>query len=198
MPCKSILLFCLLIAFVSVSCGSDETTVALFYPVDSLLDNQVRQLTRSRATLSKIARMGQEESAAEYIPADTTGWQKELEVFYQINAINKPVNKSSYSIENRRDESTGLQLKTFYSSEEVPVRMLKVYFRDTPLLPDMIEASVTEVNSMFKGTRNLQLKFAQENDNIVLTGYTIDGGQKMFLADSVRYNIKGSVTISRN
>jgi hypothetical protein len=198
MPGKSILLFCLLFAFVSVSCGSDETTVALFYPVDSLLDNQVRQLTRSRATLSKIARMGQEESAVEYIPADTTGWQRELEVFYQISAINKPVNKSSYSIENRRDDSSGLQLKTFYSSEEVPVRMLKVYFRDTPLLPDRIEASVTEVNSMFKGTRNLQLKFAQENDNIVLTGYTIDGGQKMFLADSVRYNIKGSVTISRN
>jgi len=198
MPRKSILPFCFLIAFISVSCGSDETAVALFYPVDSLLDNQVRELARLQATLSKTASMGQEESAAEYVPADTTGWQKELEVFYQINSINKPVNKSSYSVENGRDESSGIHMRTFSSSEEVPVRMLKVYYRDTPLLPERIEAKVTEVNSMFKGTRNLRLDFAQENNHIILTGYTIDGGQKMFLADSVQYNIKGSVTISSN
>jgi hypothetical protein len=198
MPRKPVLFFFSLIAFAIASCGSDETSVALFYPIDSLLDSQVRELTSSRAMLSKVATMGPGESGAEYIPADTTGWQKELEVFYQISAINKPVNKSSYSIEVGRDASSGLQLRTFSSSEEVPVRLLKIYYRDTPFLPERIEAKVTETNSMFKGSRHLELTFARKNDNIILSGYSITGGQKMFLADSVQYNINGRVTISGN
>jgi hypothetical protein len=177
------------------SCESRPVQEVLFYPVDSLLDNQVRQLVASHATLKKSAMMGNDASVAEYEPVDTVAWKKELEIFYHISAINKPVNKSSYSV--REEKMPGLICKSFTSKDDVPVQFLKVYYQESPEVPAKLEARVHESNSMFEGTRDLRMTFDRVGNNITLSEYVIEGGQQMFMADSVQYKITGSISISR-
>jgi hypothetical protein len=177
------------------SCESRPVQDVLFYPVDSLLDGQVKLLVASHAALKKNAVMGNETSVVEYEPADTIAWKKELEIFYHISAINKPVNKSSYVV--REEKMSGVICKSFISNEEVPVQFLKVYYRESPGSPEKLEARVHENNSMFEGTRDLRMTFDNHNNTITMNEFLVEGGQQMFMADSVQYKITGTISISK-
>lgn len=179
------------------SCSTADTGSAMFYPIDSLLNVQAERLAEQSATLKKTAAMGGDVSSASYVPAGTGEWKKELEIFYHINVVNKPVNKSAYAISETAAEENGLRVTTFAAKEELPVRELRVYFRDNKLIPVRIEAELYEDNSMYEGTQQLRMLFREVDGRTVLKEYSIDGGQEMFLADSVKFSITGEITTTR-
>lgn len=179
------------------SCSSADTSAAMFYPIDSVLNLQAEFLAAQRATLKKTAAMGEDISSASYAPASFEEWKKELEIFYHINVVNKPVNRTAYSVSETMPAESDLRVKTLTAKEELPVRELRIYFRENMLAPERIEAELYEDNSMYEGTQQLKMLFEKINGRTVLKNYSIDGGQEMFLADSVQFRITGEIITTR-
>lgn len=179
------------------SCDTAETKGELFYPVDSLLNSQAELLTKTKALLNKSASMGNDLSSASYVPGSVEEWKKELEIFYHINTINKPVNKTEYAVAEAPATGENLQVKTFTSKGTLPVREFRVYFKKSVRSPVRIEADLREDNSMYEGTQQLVMMFDDLDQRSILKAYSIKGGQETFLADSVNFSIRGDITITR-
>jgi hypothetical protein len=84
---------------------------------------------------------------------------------------------------------------SWIKSNPLPVTSLRIYYRDVLRNIRRIEAEVREKNSLFKSSRQFTLEFQEINGTIVLTSYSITGGQKMYLGDTVRYSVKGDITL---
>jgi len=171
------------------------------YNADSLITAQVAYLGEHKARLHKATKLGQRESEAATVPAGATGWENELDIFRQLESINKPVNRAQYTVEKSSDAKSNLEVRIFTGTAkpgepvEMPVKYLKVYYQNTPDNIRKIEAQYDEANTLYKGSRFLRMEFQQVYNKTVLTSYSITGGQKMFMGDSVNYDINAFVTI---
>jgi len=188
-------ILCVTVLSLITSCSNPQQSQGGLYSVDSLVSAQARYLSGAKASLSKTTRMGDRKDKVIVTPKDTLAWKRELEVFTALEIINKPVNRSLYKSEIISDVKSNLTVRAFTTSEELPVKYLKIYYRDTPDRVRLIEAQYDESNTLFKSARSLTMEFLEINNKPVLTSYAIDGGQKMFLGDSVQYNITGFLTI---
>lgn len=177
-------------------CSSKEEYRPNLYAIDSLVRAQAKYLSENKATLTKVTRLGDVHGKVSVTPKDTSAWKKELEIFSTLDIINKPVNKDLYHIEVVADEKSNLSVKAFTTQEQLPVTYLKVYYHRSPDRIRKIEAQYNESNSLYKSARSLTMEFQQVENSAVLTSYSITGGQKMFLGDSVEYNIIGYLSIS--
>ncbi|HMG88561.1 MAG TPA: hypothetical protein VK589_00825 [Chryseolinea sp.] len=176
-----------------VSCSDGKKTAAL-YPVDSLLHAQARYLSEKKALLKKVIVLGGKQEEISLSPKDIIAWRNELEVFTALDVINKPINRSYYSIEDISDSRSNLKVKSFATKEDLPVRYIKIYYYQTPNKLRRLEAQFKESNSLYNSSRDLAMDFQQFGDTIVLTSYNIVGGQKMLLDDSVQYRISGTLS----
>jgi hypothetical protein len=187
----------ILVCFTSYACNNVETTrTTAYYPVDSLITAQIQYLNHAGATLSKVALLGDQESRSSLNPDDSSVWVKELDIFRELNVINKPINRGAYTVEDGlRDSRSNLKIKVFTAKEPLPVEYLRVYYQGTIDQLRKIESKYHEENVMYQGTRYLILEFEQIKDKSVLTYYSMYGGQKMFLGDSVQYKVNASVIL---
>ena len=191
---SSLLLLAVLIGL-SLSACESESPPATFYPIDSLVSAQVEYLTKIRASLHKEARLDGDTSSTTYVPNDTT-WRKELEIFSRLGEINKPVNKANYEVvDGLRDPGSNLSVKSITSLQDQPIVYLKVYYQGSFDKPRRIEAMYDEENLLYRGVRTLSMHFRQIGDRSVLTSYSVEGGQKMVLSDSVTFGVNGKVLI---
>lgn len=143
--------------------------------------------------MSKEAILGDARDHVEYVP-DSTGWKKELDIFRQLEAMNKPLNKTKYLIDDGLyDPGSNLTVKAFTSLEPLPVRSLRIFYDTDIQKPRKIEAIFDEENSLYESSKNLLLEFQLINNKNLLTYYSIDGGQKMILSDSVTFSVKGKI-----
>ncbi len=88
------------VVFVLGSCSKGEKQKAIFYPMDSLVDQQIAYLKKTKASLKKTATLGGKSDTKMISPAssnDTIPWIHELGVFKEINLINKPANEKDIS-----------------------------------------------------------------------------------------------------
>ena len=186
-----------------LSCESEKQP-ATFYPVDSLISDQINYLTSIRAGLFKEALLSGKADTTTIIPADTTGWQKELEIFRKLDEINRPVNKEYYEVTNGQiDPTSNLRVQEVQPRKELPVKVreqlqvayLKIYYQRNIGKPRKIEAQYDEGNQLFESTRFLAMHFQQIENRTVLTSYSVRGGQKMVFGDSVAFYIGGKVLI---
>jgi hypothetical protein len=110
--------------------------------------------------------------------------------------INNPINTGNYRIESGvKDSNSNLTIRSFLGKETRPVVYLKIFFLETPSKIKRIESLYREENSLLKGSRLLILEFEEINNKAILTSYSIEGSQKMFLGDSVKFSVKGTITI---
>jgi len=176
-----------------VSCSDNKKTIAL-YPVDSLLQAQARYLSEKKALLKKVVVLGGKEEEISVAPKDIVAWRNELEIFTALDVINKPINRSYYSIEDLSDSRSNLKVKSIATKEDLPVKYIKIYYYQKPNKLRRLEAQFNESNSLYTSSRDLTMDFQQFGDTTVLTSYKITGGQKMLLDDSVQYRIIGSLS----
>ena len=176
-----------------VSCSDNKKTIAL-YPIDSLLQAQASYLSEKKARLKKVVILGGKEEEISVAPKDIVAWRNELEIFTALDVINKPINRSYYSIEDLSDSRSNLKVKSISTKEDLPVKYIKIYYCQEPNKLRRLEAQFNESNSLYKSSRDLTMDFQQFGDTIVLTSYNIAGGQKMLLDDSVQYRIIGSLS----
>ena len=199
-------LFCpgiLLSVIALVSCESEKPP-ATFYPVDSLINDQVRYLTKIDAGLFKEALLSGETDTSTFIPSDTTAWIKELEIFRKLDEINKPVNKEFYEAgDGQVDPGSNLKVMAFVPRshlsdkvrKQLSIQYLKIYYQGNIGKPRKLEALYDEENLLFGSARFLSMHFQQIDNRTVLTSYSVKGGQKMVFGDSVAFYISGRVLI---
>lgn len=186
----------LLLAILLPSCSSEKTREIGLYNIDSLVTSQAANLLLHKATLTKTAKLDESEKISSVAPKDSMEWENELAIFSELNTINKPTNKGAYNVEIIEDPATGLKVKSFSTNEELPVRFLKIFYRQSLDSIRRIEAKYNESNSLYSSGRFLKMEFNQAFGKPLLHSYTISGGQKMVLDDSVRYDIKVIVNLS--
>jgi hypothetical protein len=178
------------------SCYTKENKESLYYPVDSLINAQVEYLKQSKALLSKSAEIDGIEETSSFTPKDSTAWANELDIFAELNVINSLGSAKSYVVESGiKDPNSNLSIRSFTGMGTLPVVYLKVFYLEIPSRIRRIESLYQEENSLVKGSRLLILEFQEINKKIVLTSYSIEGSQKMFLGESVKFSIKGTITL---
>jgi hypothetical protein len=184
------------------ACDDKPVDRSLFYPLDSLVTDQIRYLAEAKATIKKTADVGGKKDVNTYTPQDTIGWIKELGVFRELDAINKPINHGAYLVDDGlTDIRSNLSVKAFTAKKEasekqkLPVKYLRVFYHQSSDNLRRIEAEFNEETSLYKNTRHLSMEFQEVHNKIVLTSYSIEGGQKMYLGDSVHYAVEGIITL---
>jgi hypothetical protein len=188
----------MLVALGFASCNQRQVRENL-YPIDSLLNEQVRLFQKQKVTLTKEALLKESEDKKNYLPSDSAAWAKELDIFFQLAAINKPGNKSNYLIDDQLyDPGSNLTVKALTAKEDLPVRSLRVFYDRDPLQPRKIEAIFQEGNVLYSTARNLLLEFQQIDNKNMLTSYSIHGIQKMVLSDSVRFVVRARINVEKN
>lgn len=189
-------LFILFVVVVFSSCENKRSDTKYYYALDSLLNKQTKFLANSKASLTKDAFIDGKRETKSYIPASDTAWIHELDVFAALNDINKPSNVGKYNIEeNVKDVNSNLLIYSIQSNERLPVLYVKVYYLNNLTNIRRIEGFYREESSLLKSSRQLSMEFQNINNKIVLTSYSIVGGQKMLLGDSVQFSVNGMVTL---
>lgn len=179
----------------SVSCSSDRQVPAGLYNIDSVISTQVGYLVEHEASIQKKAILNGVETITTGVPTDSISWQKELSIFLELDVVNKPINKGEYEVQQHADSRSNLKVKSFITTEDLPVRFLKVYYWKSFTDLRKIEAQYREANSLYSSTRLLTMEFENIHNKAILSSYRIDGGQKMFLDDSVQYTISATIDL---
>lgn len=195
----------LLLAIVLFSCSNKQKSKVSLFDIDSLTSAQVKYLTAHHAELKKTSSLGDSSSSASFTPKDTLAWKNELEIFNVLDLINKPINRNSFSIENQPDTKSNLSVKTFAiksslpedEKKNLPIEYLKIYYLNSIDKIRRIEGQYKELSMMNKTGKILIMEFQTVKDSMILISYSIAGGQKMFIGDSVQYKISSSVTLTK-
>ena len=178
------------------SCTNNREASAQYYAIDSLIKAQISYLPSTNARLTKKSRLDNRTDTTVLTPADTTIWSAELDVFRQLADINKPINSGAYIIhDDLPDPQSNLSIKSFTGTKKQSVAYLKLYYQDTLSKLRKIEALYREENILYKNARILTMEFQDINNKMIVTSYSIYGGQKMFLGDSVVFSIQGEIKI---
>lgn len=187
-------LMCLLMA---TSCKQENKNEILLYNLDSLIDVQVKLLATQKASYKKTAQLDSRETSTSSQPVDTTAWNKELEIFTELSAVNNPVNKTQYNIESGiPDSKSNLLIKSASAKDEsLPIRYLRVYYLPTPFQVKRIEGFMQKDKEFYKSARYFNMEFEEIKQQTTLKAYSILGGQKMLLRDSVTFSVHASITI---
>lgn len=182
--------------FLLFSCEQETRRLHAYYPVDSLIHAQVKLLQKSGAVLTKKAEIDGVEDETSFTPKDSTAWANELDIFFELSLINNPIHAGKYVVENGlNDQNSNLSIRSYTGKNVLPVVYLKLFYLDKPSNIRRMEALYREENALLKGSRLLILEFQEIRDQIVLTSYSIEGSQKMFLGDPVQFSIKGTITL---
>jgi hypothetical protein len=181
-------------------CGSDEkpgaqklVTQKTYLNIDSLVSAQVKDLTTANARISKNASLDKMQARSEF-NTDSLGWATELDIFRQLDVINKPSNKDVYRVvDGEKDVNSNLTVRSYQAKNEAPVRLLKLYYYENIKNLKKIEAVFGEKNTLYSTERSLTMGFDEIAGKNTLINYSIDGIQKMLLSDTVHFTIQCSI-----
>jgi hypothetical protein len=186
----------LAILFGATACQKKEPATIGHFPIDSLLHAQAKLLTEVKATLIKKAQINGSEEALAFTPANTAAWMKELDIFRSLNTLNKPGYLSNYTVTEQADEKTNLTARNYAGNANLPVVWLTLRYQKVPRNIRSIEALYREESLLIKGSRLLVLEFQELNNKIILTSYSIEGGQEIFLGKPVEFSLSGTISVT--
>jgi hypothetical protein len=156
-----------------------------FYNVDSLVTQQIKSLKGHK--LNKSVRIGDKKDSASFAP-DTMQWANELDIFRQLDQVNKASFSDAYVVTESRDIKSNLTVREIKANRLVPVTLLRLYYLRTPADLRKIEAMWAEENTLYINDRKLTIELDR-----IMHKYRIEGFQKMVMNDSVKFLIEGEV-----
>jgi len=189
--------FFLFLTIYSCSGSSEISSEKLkpYFDLVGLIDSQILLMDSIHPEIQKKAFINGEEETNRLKP-DSSQWANELNIFKNAD-INKSVLFGQYNIKDLPSEPTSnLKIRIYEAKNprEVNVNYLKIYFLNEIQNVRKIEASVSEINPLFKGNLKLQLNLTEDGyRNLRLKSYLIEGEQKMLLMDTVNYKIEVEV-----
>jgi len=193
---KIIYSFFIFITLISCTSGGAETSVSQpYFNLDSLVRNQIILLAKGDFEVRKTAYLNDAKDS-QILKPDSSGWARELKLFRDAD-INKPSLAGIYKILSGPGELTNnLKERDYlpFNPRETNIKYLKLFYVTNLEDIRVIEAKITEENPLFDGETYLRMEFRQDGrGNLILQNYSLQGGQKMILLDSVSFSISGSI-----
>jgi hypothetical protein len=186
---------CLLIKRANVAFGASILIIVLFscvqqkqsatktfYDIDSLVTLQIKSLQGLQ--LNKSVEIDGKKEQTSYRP-DSLQWAHELDIFRQLDQVNKASFRDAYVVTDTKDVNSNLTVRELKANRPVPVSLLRFYYLRTPKDLRKIEASLMEENSLYVNDRKMMLELGKS--------YRIEGIQKMVMSDSVKFVVEGNV-----
>lgn len=182
----------LAIVFLS-SCSQRESAgTKAFYDIDSLITLQLKSL--DGYTLNKSVEIDRKKEETTFVP-DSLQWVNELDIFRQLDQLNKASFRDAYVVTDTRDTNSNLMVREVKATRPVPVSLVRFYYLRTPEDLRRIEAEWTEENPLYVNKRNMTMELERFNDVHLVHRYRIEGFQKMVMSDSVHFVIAGEVAM---
>lgn len=182
-----------LLVLACAGCGSRQGVYDKVYlDLDSLINVQVEALSAQPVRVEKRSGLGDKTSVTT-MALDSLAFQQEMEVFRQLDAINKPGFANDYRVEAEDDPHSNLQVRVYKGPSKATVPEVKLYFLNDLVHLKKIEGRVVEHNALYTSERHLQLTFDDRNGIAQLSGYKVTGMQKMALRDSVMYRVESQI-----
>jgi hypothetical protein len=182
--------FLFFVVSLTVGCQQQQVKSKRYFDLDSLVSAQVIYLSKSKASLKKEATISGKSSSS-VNALDSTAWSHELDVFRQLDLINRPIYSDVYDTrEGEKDSKSNLLIRAYEATANSTVPYLRLFYQTTPARLKKLEALYLETNSLYNSQRKLEMYFDDSSGKPYLTGYLIDGHQKMILGDSVHYTIQ--------
>lgn len=176
---------------------SPQESTAVFFDLDSLIDQQLVNLSRIQPVLEKEAEINGEQERIRLEKTDSAVWAKELDIFRQLDLNAKALNAGRYEIKTGlRDETSNLNIIEYTAKEELPLSQVRIYYQESPEKVRRIEGKFrsNESNRLYSSGRYLSMELIDINSRAMLMRYQVIGGQKMILGDSISYNLVGALT----
>jgi hypothetical protein len=184
-------LLMLLVLTLLASCQRNSQQAESYF--DSLVVAQVVNLSKAKASLVKKARLDGKEDQSTFTP-DSTTWENELDIFRQLSVFERPAYRQAYRIEDGlKDGTSNLIIRRYQATQEIPVPELRFYYFNQLRNLKKIEATYRQQNLLYVTTRHLTMEFEEVNGKALLIAYRIEGAQKMFLGDSVKFSIRSEI-----
>jgi hypothetical protein len=185
-----------IIVLLAMGCQQQEIKSKRYFDMDSLVSAQVVYLSKSKASLKKEATIS-DKSSSSVNTLDSTDWSHELDVFRQLDLINRPIYSDVYVIsDGGKDSKSNLLVRAYEAPANSTVPYLRLFYQTTPARLKRLEALYQETNSLYNSTRKLEMYFDDATGKPCLTGFFVDGHQKMILSDSVYYTIRAEIQLA--
>jgi len=174
-----------------VSCQRNSEQAGSYF--DSLVVAQVAHLSKAKASLVKKVVLDGKSDQSIFTP-DSASWENELDIFRQLSVFERPAYRQAYRIEDRvKDGTSNLFIRRYQATQKIPVPELRFYYFKQFRKLKKIEATYRQQNLLYATTRHLSMEFEEVAGMPVLIVYRIEGAQKMFLGDSVKFSIRSEV-----
>jgi len=173
--------FVFLFFLLACSNFSKKNRFSQYYNIDSLLNIQIQNLSKSQ-TVDKLI-YWKDEYEEKKINSSLINWDKELNIFKQID-LNKPSNLDAYSI---LFENNSLEYKKFV--KDGGIVSLKIVFHRQGN-PKKIFSTEIEQNLLFNSIKEYSLDFDTSG---FLIKYSLVDKQKSIFKDTLEYALFAEV-----
>jgi hypothetical protein len=176
--------------FIFSSCNrANQKYDKAYFDFDSLINVQVSELVKVKMMIKKKSIVNGKSDDSSFVP-DSLKLANELDIFRQVDLINKPLFRKSYEIRvGEKDTKSNLMISSYISRSPSPVPFVKFYYQPSPKVLKKIEAVFHEENALYDTRRNLTMEFDDSNGLILLRSYQLSGMQKMILSDTVEFSV---------
>ena len=120
---------------------------------------------------------------------DSASLARELDIFRQMDIINKPLFRDQYSLSSAPDTKSNLTVQSFEPKIPSPIQYVKLYYLNDLHHLKKIEARFEEENSLYYTRRDYVLEFNEFNQVPLLARSSVQGIQKMIMNDSVAFSV---------
>jgi len=164
-----------------------------YFDFDSLVRAQIIKLSEAKPRLQKITSLRGKTDSTSAVP-DTTQWKHELDTFQQLDIINKPLYKGNYRRMDGKDDHSNLLVHSYTAQIKSLVPEVKFFYEGNFQKIKRIEAVFMEGNVLYTTSRRMVLEFEEQHGFRMISGYQVQGFQKMIFSDSVPFSIEGRLT----
>lgn len=165
-----------------------STGQATIFDLTGYLQEQTARLQQEQPpVLKSVIAKGQ---PTETLQMEEMDWEKELAIFHEVD-LSRPALRDFYK-EERHTLPNGSTVSVFTKDPEAatPVDRLQLTVSPAQKL-ERLEAVVLEENMLFYSKRNISLDADPASGN--LSGYRVEGVQKLIFGDSLRYRVDANL-----